>query len=300
MLTLKKGDKVAIVAPASYLRDEDRRFARSGAEVLLSWGLEVVEFFDLAERHFYFAGTDEYRFRQLQSALEAPDIKGIFCTRGGYGSVRLLNALSELELSHPRLFCGFSDITALTIAFEKYFPSIIHSIHGPNVCGISFVADNIDAEMNRQCLHDLLFYGEQGLEQTLQVLSPGYALAPISGGCLSVIASLLGTSFEPDFSGKILFLEDVGEKPYSIDRMLTQLKQAGMFAGIKGLIVGDMHGCTDQYNDLPSVIADVMKGAEFPILYGFKAGHGPLNRAFAYGQLAEIDSSAQVFRLLRT
>lgn len=298
MLTLEKGDKVAIVAPASYLRDEDRSFARSGAEILQSWGLEVVEFFDLTQRHFYCAGTDEYRSQQLQSALEAPEIKGVFCTRGGYGSARLLSALPELELMRPRLFCGFSDITALTMAFEKHYPSI-HSIHGPNVCGASFVADNFDAESNRQCLHDLLFYGDQGLEQTLQVLCPGYALAPISGGCLSVITSLLGTNFEPDFSGKILFLEDVGEKPYVIDRMLTQLTQAGMFAAVKGLVIGDMHGCTDHHNDLPSVITDVMKNLELPIMYGFKAGHGPVNRAFAYGQLAEIDSSTQSFRLLR-
>lgn len=298
MLTLKKGDKVAVVAPASYLSDDSSCFARIGIEVLESWGLEVVELFDLSQRHFYLAGTDEYRSQQLQTGLTEPDIRGIFCTRGGYGSARLLATLPELELNAPRLFCGFSDVTALTMTFDQRIPNV-HSIHGPNVCSASFVADSAEADGNRQRLRNLLFDGESGLEQKLDVLRPGSATAPITGGCLSVIVSLVGTAFEPDFTGKIVFLEDVGEKPYAIDRMLTQLIQAGMFASIKGLVFGDMHGCTDPHNKLQSVISDVLKDYDFPIMYGFEAGHGPVNLAFAYGQRAEIDTSTtSLFRLI--
>lgn len=297
MLKLEKGDKVAIIAPASYLSNDNHGLAKKGVEILQSWGLEVLELHDLNQRHFYLAGRDEYRSQQMLAALRAPDIKGIFSTRGGYGSARLLPSLAKFEASTPRFFCGFSDITALTLAFDTRFPGI-QCIHGPNVFGDAFAGDSTAAELNRQRLHDVLFYGERGVEQALCVLNPGEVTAPITGGCLSIIISLLGTDFEPDFSGKIVFLEDVGEKPYAIDRMLTQLRQAGKFDAVKGLVFGDMHDCSDRQNDLMSVITEALQGCEFPIVYGFEAGHGPVNRAFIYGQSAQIDSQTQAIRLL--
>ncbi len=297
MLKLKKGDKVAIVAPASYLSYAKHYLLENACEILQSWGLQVVTHYDLSQKHFYFAGDEQYRASQLLAVVKKPDIKAIFVTRGGYGCARLLPALGEFAAISPRLFCGFSDITALTLAFETC-SSNLQFIHGPGLAVESFAGDSIDASVNRQRLHELMFHGEQGLERNLTVLNEGRATAPITGGCLSVVCSLLGTSFEPDFSGKILFLEDVDEKPYAIDRMLTQLKQADKLACIEGLVFGDMHGCSDYQNDLKDVVIDVLGEYNHPVLYGFEAGHGPINLAFAYGQLAEIDSSKKTFRLL--
>ena len=255
--------------------------------MLESWGLNVVLRVDLGN-HFYLAGSDEVRRTHLEAALTDPDTKVIFCTRGGYGSPRLLPFLNGLSPPSPRLLVGYSDVTALHQAVARLCPQL-ELLHGPNVATAQLLGTTTACEENRAALRAALFSPEFGIDEEIDFLRQGQAQGELIGGCLSLVSSSCGTPFQPETTGKILFLEDTGEPPYRIDRMLTQMKLSGCFDQVKGVVFGVMRGCTDPYNDLKQVILDLFEGAQFPIGFGLRSGHGDSNLPLRLGKNAALD-----------
>lgn len=292
-MELLKGDAVAIVAPASQVRSADTELSAAAAEVLGSWGLEVrwaVE----DGHHFYLAGTDTDRARHLTEALVDPEIRAIFCARGGYGSARLLRHLDPDLRPAGKLLVGFSDVTALHAYFAEYYPDV-SLLHGPNVATRQLLAETPDGAANRSALRAALFEDYQVARQ-VEFLHGGSAEGELFGGCLSILVSLIGTPYLPKLSGKLLFLEDVGEQPYRVDRMLTQLRDSGTLNGVTGVVFSRMHECADPYNDIRDVIADVLAGTGVPVAFGLDSGHGPVHLPLPLGAPAVLDQAAGTFR----
>jgi muramoyltetrapeptide carboxypeptidase len=209
----------------------------------------------------------------------------------------LSNLIEKFEVS-CRYFCGFSDITSLLFGLQQQVEGV-QAVHAPNLATAQFCDDSPQAHANRLRLHALLFGATTPVyEQQIQVIAPGVATGPIVGGCLSVFVGLLGTPFQPNLQGKILFLEDVAEKPYRIDRMLMQLQLSGVLQGIKGLVFGEMLQCDDDTHQLGDIIADVLAESDFPVVMGVHAGHAPVNMAFMFNQQARIDTFESSFYLL--
>ena len=287
-MKLQIGDNVAIVAPASQMRGDERHFVDRAAEVLVSWGLHPQILLESAH-HFYLAGRDELRAGHLQRALSDPQIKAIFCTRGGYGSPRLLQLLVAPATGCEKFLVGYSDITALHMCLSRLCPDIVR-VHGPNVATNQFLDEDVDAAFNRNSLRALLF-GEAGpLSLNLAFIKAGTSTGRLEGGCLSMVVNTLGTRFAPATEGAILFLEDVGEAPYKVDRMLTHLSNAGLFDRVAGIVLGAMHKCQDPYNPLEEVVADVFRPFSFPVAMGLQSGHGPRNQSLRLGGTACLDS----------
>lgn len=287
-LTLNRGDRVAIIAPAAQFRSDERGNLDKACALLEEWGLEPSVHVDPAH-HFYLAGTDESRAHHLMEALTGPDFKAVFCAKGGYGTARLLRRLPLAIDVLPRLLVGYSDITALQVALGRSAPAV-QMIHGPNIATGQLLADSAAGIRNREALRGVLFRDDYALVADLDFIMPGEASGPLVGGCLSLIASLVGTRYALSAAGTILFLEDGGERPYRIDRMLTQLRDAGLFEGVKGIVFGDMHNCTDEYNSLSEVIEDIFADASIPIAIGLESGHGPVNLALPLGAEAVLSA----------
>jgi len=291
-ILLEAGDKVSIIAPASQFRGADRHLLDAGVEILRSWNLDPIVRVD-AGHHFYLAGSDEIRAGHLRDSLMAPDEKAIFCTRGGYGVPRLLQRLQGL-VPPPKIIVGYSDITALHLAASRLWPQL-ELVHGPNIATQQLLGSEPECEVNRQALHRALFVGDRYHQSAIEFLRPGRTSGPLVGGCLSLVASSIGTPFSPLIDNAILFLEDSGEPPYRIDRMVTQLRNAGIFDSVAGVVFGRMHKCSDPYNDLRAVISDLFREAPFPVAFGVSSGHGPLNRSIRLGGMAQLDSDAGDF-----
>ena len=285
---LVKGDAVTIIAPASHLRKENDHFVEAGKEILTRWGLEVVDLNLRSKPHFYLAGTDQRRAMELNTALSDSDIKAIFSIRGGYGCARLMPMIDFRPNNNLKILCGFSDLTVLILALHKVIPNLT-TIHGPHIATQQFTRPDAEGDLTRSRLKELLFKPESVLVDGIEVINSGNASGPIIGGCLSLIVSLIGTPYEPDFKGKILFIEDVDESPYKIDRMITHLKLAGIFDQVNGVVLGDMQGCTAPNLELMDIIGELFEQYSFPVVSGFKAGHGAVNLAFRIGNMAEIN-----------
>jgi muramoyltetrapeptide carboxypeptidase len=288
-MLLKPGDTASIIAPASQFRGADRHYLEDAATMLESWGLNVVLRVDPGH-HFYLAGSDEVRGAHLQAALTDSETKVIFCTRGGYGSPRLLPFLDRLSPPSPRLLVGYSDVTSLHLAVGRLWPQI-ELLHGPNVATAQLLGPTTACEENRAALRAALFSPEIEIDEEIDFLRAGHAQGELIGGCLSLVASSCGTRFQPETAGKIVFLEDTGEPPYRIDRMLMQMKLSGCFDQVQGVVFGVMRGCTDPYNDLKEVILGLFEGAQFPIGFGLRSGHGDSNLPLRLGMHAALDSS---------
>jgi muramoyltetrapeptide carboxypeptidase len=219
------------------------------------------------------------------------EVKAILCSRGGYGAQRLIPYLDADQIrSHPKPLVGCSDITVLLIYLLQQ--CLVIPFHGPNVATSQFVQG--DAEM-ALALKRALTSAEPLAEIACSVLRGGEAEADIIGGCLSSLVTVLGTPYEPDLQGKVLFVEDVNEPPYKIDRMLTHLKSAGKLAGVKGVVFGQMPGCDTDNGLLREVILDVLAAIEGPILFGFPSGHGPRNLTIPLGVPVRIQKGMVSF-----
>jgi muramoyltetrapeptide carboxypeptidase len=296
-MNLQIGDRVAIISPASRLRANDKPFLQMATKTLEDWGLEVLDLSDDAH-HFYLAGPDELRASQLNKALDDSSVKAVFCTRGGYGSPRLLRYI-DFELNPaPKLLIGYSDITALHAAVATRWPQIIR-IHGPNVATAQFTGESESSNLNRESLRDLIFDVHRAQHFAVEYLCTGQANGKLEGGCLSLIASAVGTPFFPEVEGRILFLEDTGESPYRIDRMLTQLANAGVFDRVAGVVFGVMNKCVDPYNDLKDVLRDLLGSHGFPLAIGLPSGHGPQNLPVVLGREYVMDSESGLISTVR-
>lgn len=275
---LEKGDRVIIVAPAGRIKENglDQAIVE-----LKSWGLEVTIAHNTLVGHHYFSSTDEDRLTDLQEAFDSTKYKAIFCARGGYGLTRIIDRIdfSFLKIS-PKWIIGFSDVTALQIALANHG---IMSIHSLMPTGFES-ADPKSVDLLRR----LLFGENVSIEvQPNKYNRNGATAAPIIGGNLSLLSASIGTKYEVETIGKILFIEEIDEYLYKIDRMLGQLSRSSKLDDIKGLVIGHMSGIKDTEVPFGVCIEELILNhvAQFdcPVLFDVPVGHEPLNLPIIQG-----------------
>jgi muramoyltetrapeptide carboxypeptidase len=286
------GDVIGVVAPASHIPRANEKYLEQGLERVRQMGFVVKCSPSLGERkHLYLAGKDQERADELMAMFLDPEVKAILCSRGGYGTQRLIPYLDADQIrSHPKPLVGCSDITVLLIYLLQQ--CLLVPFHGPNVATSQFVQGDADMAL---AMKRALTSAEPLTEIACSVLRGGETEAEIIGGCLSSLVTVLGTPYEPDLQGKVLFVEDVNEPPYKIDRMLTHLKSAGKLAGVKGVVFGQMPGCDTDNGLLHEVILDVLAAIEGPILSGFPSGHGARNLTIPLGVPVRIQKGMVSF-----
>ena len=278
---LMPGDTVGIVAPAGPFDPE--KFLK-GKTILESMGFRT--FFDegIFRKDRFLAGTDVERADQVNRLFADPDVRAIICARGGYGSMRILPFLDfKIIQKHPKIFMGFSDVTALLSVLHDRCGLV--TFHGPVVTTLANAAEETIAAMKTALTSGTT------LELTPKgiVIKRGMASGLMTGGNLTTLCHLVGTSYAPNFKGKIMFLEDVGEMPYRIDRMLTQMKLAGCFNDIAGLVLGAFKEC-GRLNEIVEIFNNIFEDADIPILAGFDIGHGAHNLTIPMGLGAMLDA----------
>ena len=286
---LKAGDTVAIVAPSGILNGRSEEIERAKA-LLKSWNLNVVVGKHVFKQNNHFAGTDDERCEDFQNALDDPKIKAIWCARGGYGTVRILDKLDYSKFKdHPKWLIGYSDITALHNQFHNEGFESIHAIMCTSLIDKPEELEQSIATMKQAVFGEKLNYDLKGSNYN----QPGKVSAPIVGGNLTMLHTMLGSKTSIDTSGKILFIEEIGEYKYHIDRMLQSLKRAGYFDNCAGLIVGDMSkirkNTTPWGSSIEQLIVDALADYSFPIAFNMPAGHENDNRALILGRTIDLE-----------
>jgi len=279
---LKPGDTLGVCAPSARF---DKEKLDKGIHVLKNMGFEVEVPEDIYGKKRYLAGDDVLRAKTVNRLFSDPKIDGVICARGGFGSLRILDHLDwTLIKQHSKPFIGYSDITALLISIISETGNPV--IHGPNVVSL--------AEASEQTLTS--FYSTLGgtceaIEVIdAKIIKPGKCSGVLKGGNLATLSHLLGTRFQPDFFDAVLFLEDIGEPAYKIDRMLTQMKLSGVFQGIRGVITGSFENCdNDEY--IEEIVAEIFDEYEIPVLSGLSSGHGRINLSLTMGVNIEMDTT---------
>jgi muramoyltetrapeptide carboxypeptidase len=268
----------------------DRALFEQGFDVMRAAGLVPRCRDDLHDRDRFLAGTDDRRLEELRAAIDAPDSDLVWCARGGYGATRLLPRLSREAIRRSRkLLVGFSDITAL---HARWLDAGLPSVHGMMMTRLA-----TDPAEVRDRLFELLFTGRAS-PLSGQGLVPGVAHGRLSGGNLTVLAALCETPFQPRLDGSLLFLEDVGEKPYRLDRALVQCAQAGLFTGVRGVAVGEFTGCDDAGLSGAEVVHEHLRALGVPVLAGLPCGHGAVNHALPFGTEVRLDADAGLLEFL--
>jgi muramoyltetrapeptide carboxypeptidase len=279
---LVPGDTIAVLAPASpFNRDKFNR----GVAILNSMGFKIKIPPGLFLSKGYLAGDDNHRAELLNNAFKSKEIKAIICARGGFGSIRILDKIDyEVVRNNPKIFIGFSDISSLlTVIYEKCG---LVTFHGPTLTSLADAdKETISALFSMLTSQKVISIYDSN---TISI-KPGWAKARVMGGNLTTLCHLVGTSFEPEFNGHILFLEDRGEAPYRIDRMLTQMKMAHCFENLAGMILGSFSEC-GEISHILQIFTDCFAGFDFPILAGVKAGHEITNIVLPIGLEATLNS----------
>lgn len=304
---LRLGMTVGLVAPASNAPEDQHLYA--AMDLVRSLGFSVVPGENLFSRNQYLAGTDEERAGDLNAMFADPDVDAIFCLRGGYGSGRLLRLLDyEMIAVNPKIIMGYSDITAILNAI--YLRTGMVTFHGP-IAGENFSSYTYDQYRNvliepAQGIHigdPPEFEASPGVverENRLTTIVSGTAEGLLLGGNLSLLVTLLGTPFEPQFEGAILFLEDVSERPYSVDRMLTHLLLAGKLEKVAGIVLGKFteDGGKGNTFSMGEVLSDRLGKLGIPILRGLMIGHVENKAIVPLGIRARLDADAGKLTLL--
>jgi muramoyltetrapeptide carboxypeptidase len=283
---LEKGDKITIISPARSICFEE---VHPSIRLFQKWGLEVVLGTHVFDKCNQYAGTDERRLLDLQQALDDPSIKAVICARGGYGTLRIIDRVDFSGfIANPRWIAGYSDITVLHSHIQKNFG--IETLHATMPYNIK---SDITPYEPAESLKKALFGGEIIYQQPATLHDrAGLSEGILTGGNLSILYALMGSSSEPDTSGKILFIEDVDEYLYHIDRMMINLKRAGKLKDLKGLIVGGMTELKD--NQVPfgktaqEIIAGAVREYDYPVCFDFPAGHGEKNVALYMGSMVRL------------
>jgi len=294
---LRPGDKIGLIAPASSF---NREAFLSGCDRLRQMGYEPVYAQDIFDRDIYFAGPAERRTHELLDYWRRDDIAALICVRGGYGSNYLLPQLDfDLMARRPKILVGCSDVTTLLTAIQDRTGLV--GFHGPmvakDIADGSFDLLSWNSSLTGIAAWDVPANG-------VEVLRQGTARGKLYGGCLSMLVASLGTPFEVETAGTILFIEDIGEKPFRIDRMLMQLRLAGKLEGVRGFVFGEMLDCAPPKGEtytLQEVIMRVLAPYEVPIVYGLKSGHVTRgNITLPIGVQAELaaEKSAAQLRML--
>jgi muramoyltetrapeptide carboxypeptidase len=281
---LKRGDTLGIVAPASPF---DRKAFDAGIRVLETMGFSLAVGEDVFLKRGYLAGSDRCRADLLNRMFADPAIDGIICARGGYGAMRILPLLDvDAIASHPKVFVGFSDITVL-LGFLVQRCHMV-AFHGPTVTtlgnGSPSTRDHFQLALTQPV--PLTIAAEPN-----QVIRAGRAAGRFLCGNLTLFSHLTGTPFQPDFNDCILLVEDQGEAPYRLDRMLTQMLMAGCFRGLAGLALGSFKRCGST-EEIHHIVADRMGGLNIPILAGFDVGHDAVNMTLPVGLPVQLDTGS--------
>jgi muramoyltetrapeptide carboxypeptidase len=298
---LKAGDTVGLITPATYVSDPDR----------IALAERTIRYFDLKakigrnvrKRTGYVGGTPEERIADLHDMFRDPDVKAVFCIRGGYGSAHLLDRIDyELIRRNPKIFLGYSDITSMHLAIHKQTGLV--TFHGPVVLSrfTGYTQQHFRAALFEAKPLGVLTNPPETEQlrpsHTLRTVRPGKGRGPLIGGNLSLIAATMGTPYEIDTKGKILFIEDVGEQPYEVDRMLTQLRLAGKLQAAAGIIFGECSECVprqfqpsfESTFSLGEVVDAILGDLKIPVLSGLTIGHTTDQLTLPLGVMALLDA----------
>lgn len=304
---LKAGDKIAIVAPGSYISEEELLDSIKNLNAL---GFETTYSEKVLLQSGYFAGTDKERAQDLMEKFSDKNVKGIVCARGGYGCSRILQLLDyDVIRSNPKVLIGYSDITALLYGIYK--KSGLITFHGP--VGTSTFNDYSVNNFNKVLINpertSLFPNSTSGDDENVYGVTSivkGKGKGILVGGNLSIMVSLIGTEFDVDYSNKLIFMEEIGEEPYRVDRMLTQMIQSGKFENAAGVMMGIFRKCevkkesdlTSKSFTLMEVLQDRLNNLKIPVVYGMSFGHVKDKFTIPFGALAELDADKQTFTLL--
>jgi muramoyltetrapeptide carboxypeptidase len=284
---LEPNQTVGIIAPSSPVEQSE---ISEGLRLLTSFPLTVRQGRHLFDRLRYLAGSDHDRVSDLHEMFSDPQVKAIFCARGGYGSARLLQEIEfPLIRNNPKIFVGFSDLTALLIALYKECGLV--TIHGPTI-------KNFLHRKNWEHLSQLITTSQR-LQVSFHggsVLRQGKARGTLVGGNLATLCSLVDTPYLPSLEGTILFVEEKGEFPYRLDRMLTQLLLSGRLEGLSGLVIGQMVDCGKE-EEVRSLLNDRLGGLDVPIVTGLPFGHGAETISLPIGLPALLDTERMVLEI---
>jgi muramoyltetrapeptide carboxypeptidase len=289
---LRPGDTIAIVPTARAIREDE---LQAGISLVESWGLKVKLGAGVGRKHFQQAGTAQERAADLMAALADDAVKAVWCARGGYGTVHLLELLDmDRVRKHPKWIVGFSDITVLHSAWHKLGLCTLHAQMPFNIAAKS--------PGSIASLHAALFGRTETVSAVPLPTMPnrqGIAEGQLVGGNLSLLFALRGTPYDLDTRGKILFLEDLDELLYHVDRMVMNLKLGGLFQHLAGLVVGGLNDMHDKDAADPfgltaeAIIARAVEGTSYPICWNFPAGHIAENRALVLGAKAKLSAGPE-------
>jgi muramoyltetrapeptide carboxypeptidase len=296
--TLRPGDKIGIVAPASNVK---RETLEAGCDGLRRAGYEPFYFESILERDLYFAGSVNRRARELEDMFVRDDIRAIVCARGGYGSNYLLPMPDSKTLdlkkiaAHPKIFVGYSDLTSLLTTFADVANFV--TFHGPMVAKDFALADGVDLASWQNALSGSANW-EIAEGSGAKPLVAGEAEGILYGGCLSILVAALGTPYDIHTEETILFMEDIAAKPFQIDRMLMQLKLAGKLKDVRGIVFGEMLDCrqspTQDYT-LEQVVLRVVGDLGIPVAFGLRSGHvSRANITLPFGVRARLEVGDRV------
>jgi muramoyltetrapeptide carboxypeptidase len=305
--TLRRGDAIGVVAPAGPVDRE--RMERALARVRVR-GFRIKTYGDIYRSRGYLAGDDATRAAEVMAAFADPETAGIWCARGGYGVVRILDRLDFDVIRHnPKVFVGFSDITLLHIAIQQRTGLI--TFHAPNLQDGFGKPDDMPAANETALWQAVLATEEQlagpstvhcgytfdfgGIDRVeLRAICTGVATGRLIGGNLAVICGVIGTPFEIETAGRILFLEDISERAYRIDRYLSQLKLAGKLSAVAGVLLGTFSyedgEKADEQSDIHALFKEYLEPLGVPVLAGFPAGHERYNLALPMGAGVKVDA----------
>ncbi len=289
---LRKGGLVGLISPAGPVAEEG---LKAGLARLHSKGLRVRLGAHVFDRKNYLAGEDASRLEDLHAMFRDPEVRAVFCTRGGYGTLRLLDKIQyDLIIKNPKILVGFSDITALLMASLKktglvtFHGSMFRNAGQKDTANI----DDLLALLGFSGTHQPVFEG-------IRTLIPGKGRGPLIGGNMNLISHLLGTPFLPSFSGCILVLEDIGEPLYRVDRMLTHLRLSGQLEGLRGIVGGEFKECGEP-EAIDRLLTEVAEDLHIPLISGFPLGHGFRNIPLPFGVTAELDTAGPSLTLMES
>ncbi len=291
---LKKGDRVAVVSPSYVV---DRAAVMNAVKIIESWGLQVTMGASCLAAEGPFAGTDSQRIIDLQLALDDSTVKAVMCTRGGYGMSRIIDKIDFTAfVASPKWIVGYSDITVLNMWVGTLFG--VASIHGEMLLNYNNPARTARTITT---VRDLLFGKAPEYKWDGVTVNTNTAKGILTGGNLAMLYSLAGTIARPETEGKILFIEDIGEYYYAVDRMLQSLRLAGMLNNLAGLLVGDFGDMQDQKipfgKSVEEIVSEVAGSFGYPIFFGFPSGHSDDNPAIYLGREAAITADSSSLNL---
>jgi len=290
---LTVGDTVAIVAPSGVLKNYDN-YINKAKKLLDYWGLNVVIGENIFKDDGHFAGNDIERSYDFQTALDDKSIKAIWCARGGYGAMRMIDNLNFKKYNlNPKWIIGYSDITVIHSSLHVQKSESIHGLMCKSLDDLDIYKDESVKLLKETLFGESLSYHIKGNDYNIE----GIAKGQLVGGNLTLLNSLLGSKSSIDTKGKILFIEDLGEYLYHIDRMLYSLKRAGYFDNLNGLIVGDFtdlrKNTTPFGRNLNELIIEIVDEYKIPVVFGFPAGHGQKNYPMILGREIEINTTKE-------